>query len=128
MALFYFILENRRYFPVFLGEGYYGPLTSELIGHRFFCGSGWDTFAIMPNGDVAGCPAFESQCQWVEGNVRQHTLKWLWKNKFERFRDIRYLPQDCHECEYLDACGGGCWMMRRTSGHCLKEIWIEKKF
>jgi len=121
--LFRFIIDNKKIFPIFMGEscGYVGPYTRIIYDHRFFCNCGWRTFTIMPNGNIAGCPAFEPQ--WIEGNLREKSLRWLWKNKFERFRQQLDLPEDCRKCSYLPACGGGCWMMRRTNDHCYKEIW-----
>ncbi|MBI4612116.1 MAG: radical SAM protein [Planctomycetes bacterium] len=121
-ALFRFILQNKGRFPIFLGEGYYGPLTPALTDQRFFCGSGWSTFTIMPNGDVAGCPAFEAR--WTEGNVRDRPLAWIWRHRFERFRRLADdLPESCRRCDYLQACGGGCWMERRTGDHCFRDVW-----
>ncbi|MBI4833783.1 MAG: radical SAM protein [Planctomycetes bacterium] len=121
--LFRFILANKNVFNIFMGEscGYIGSYTRRLYDHRFFCGCGWRTFTIMPNGNIAGCPAFETQ--WTEGNLRQKSLRWLWQNRFERFRQQTDLTDDCRKCDYLPACGGGCWMMRRTGDHCYKEIW-----
>jgi len=122
-GLFRFIIENKRVINTFMGEGcgYLGRFTPILYNNRFFCGCGWNTFTIMPDGDVAGCPAFEKN--WIEGNIRERPLTWLWKNGFKRFREELELPEDCGKCEYLPACGGGCWMMRRTGDHCYKEIW-----
>ena len=124
VSLFRFVLLNRKVFPLFLGEGcgYLGAYTGSLYdGRRFFCGSGWNTFTIMPDGKVAGCPAFQDD--WIEGNVREHAVTWLWENRFQRFRDQAELPDDCRNCGYLPACGGGCWMMRRSGDHCYKDIW-----
>lgn len=122
--LFRFILENRKVFNIFLGEGcgYLGALTPALYGgRRFFCGSGWNTLTLMPNGDVAGCPAFDAP--WTEGNVREQSVRSLWEHRFERFREELNLPKECRDCDYLPACGGGCWMMRRTGDHCFKDLW-----
>jgi radical SAM protein with 4Fe4S-binding SPASM domain len=120
-TLFRFVLDYGRYFPIGFAEEYFGPYTRALCGQRFFCGSGWNTFTIMPNGDVAGCPAFESR--WTEGNLREKPVGWIWHNRFERFRKAADLPEDCRRCPHLPACGGGCWMMRRTGDHCTRDIW-----
>jgi len=123
--VFEFVIDNRHLFPIFMGEGcgHVGALTRYLYeGRRFFCGAGWSTFTIMPNGDVAGCPAFEGR--WTEGNVRRSSVVELWRHGFERFREIyRHLDAECRRCRYLPACHGGCWMQRRTGDHCFKRIW-----
>jgi radical SAM protein with 4Fe4S-binding SPASM domain len=126
--LFRFIILGRSVFNIFMGEscGYLGHYTLSLYNHRFFCGCGWNTFTIMPNGDISGCPAFEKE--WVEGNIREHSLTHFWHHGFARFREKLELPEDCQKCDYLPACGGGCWMMRRTNDHCYKEIWEKGLF
>ncbi len=124
-GIFRFILENQPLFPIFLGEGcgYCGSLTKRLyLGRRFFCGSGWTTFTIMNNGDVAGCPAFRKD--WTEGNIREESVVRIWSDRFERFRKVtHHLEEDCRKCGHLSACLGGCWLHRRTGDHCFREIW-----
>ncbi len=123
--VFRFVLDHQALFPIFLGEGcgHCGHLTRHLyLGRRFFCGSGWTTFTIMPNGDIAGCPAFKPE--WTESNVRHESVLSAWQHRFTRFREVhRHLDQECRDCPHLAACNGGCWLHRRTGDHCYRDIW-----
>lgn len=122
--LFNFIKQNRKKFDIQIceGAGYLGKWDRELRKTPFFCGCGWNTCTIMANGDVMGCPIFENQKEYSEGNIREMSFKDIWEKGFKRFRNFK-LPDDCHACEHLNACLGGCWIMRVFNAHCLKEAW-----
>ena len=119
-----FIMEKRRSFNIEMceGFGFCGPYEERVRGSDFFCGAGWNTCIVLANGDVAGCPAFRDQ--WIEDNIRKHSFTWIWHNRFQRFRNLE-LDEECRECEYVSACRGGCWMLRRFGVHCFKEVWDE---
>ncbi|MFH1239768.1 MAG: radical SAM protein [Candidatus Diapherotrites archaeon] len=122
--LFEFIKKTKGEFNIEIceGAGYLGKLDKDLRKMPFFCGCGWNTFTIMANGYVMGCPIFENQEELSEGNVRQNSIKEIWENKFERFRNLQ-LDETCNSCNNVNACRGGCWMMRLFDAHCLKETW-----
>ncbi len=126
LELFNFINKNRKNFKIEIceGAGYLGTWDTKLKDAPFFCGCGWNTCTIMADGTVMGCPIFENQKEYGEGNIRDSSFKNIWENKFERFRNIE-LPDDCNSCKYINACGGGCWMMRIFNAHCLKDIWED---
>lgn len=95
------------------GFGYLGRLEEKVRSFDFFCGCGWNTFTIMQNGDVMGCPALDFPAL-SEGNIREKDLKRIWWNGFDRFRKTIFddLPQKCKECEHMEVCRGGCWLFR----------------
>lgn len=68
------------------------------------CGSGTDSYAIMPNGVIRACPiAYDAK--WAEvGNLLQSSLKTLPK---------RGITGECMECSHLVGCGGRCLYMNR---------------
>lgn len=76
----------------------------------------------MANGDVMGCPVFEDDKDLVEGNIKEMPFKEIWNTKFQRFRKLQ-LDETCEECDYLDDCRGGCWIMRLYDSHCFKDAW-----
>jgi len=128
LELFKFIKENRKKFKIEIceGAGYLGNWDTKLKDTPFYCGCGWNTCTIMADGTVMGCPIFENQKEHSEGNIRDSSFKEIWENKFERFRNLQ-LPDDCNSCKHLNACRGGCWMMRIFDAHCLKDVWENNK-
>lgn len=127
IQLFNFIKENKKDFNIELceGAGYLGDWDTKVKSTPFYCGCGWNTCTIMANGLVMGCPIFEDQEKHSEGNIKQTSFKEIWEKKFERFRNLK-LPQECDTCKHLNACRGGCWMMRIFDAHCLKEAWEKQ--
>jgi len=95
------------------GFGYLGVIDEKLRSYDFFCGCGWNTFTIMHNGNIMGCPALDYP-ELSEGNIRKKDLKRIWWNGFEQFRKTIFadLPQNCKECQYVRTCRGGCWLFR----------------
>ena len=114
--VFRFILEaRRRGFPVEAGEqfGYLGPLEPLLRPIPFFCGCGWNTFCIIKDGKVQGCPVLTAP-DIEEGNCTKVSLHDIWQKGFALLRKNipEDLPDGCQRCPYLSACRGGCWLLR----------------
>ena len=95
------------------GFGYLGVIDERVRAHEFFCGCGWNTFTIMHDGNVMGCPALDYP-EMGEGNIRKKDLKRIWWNGFDKFRKTLYddAPEKCRECEYVKICRAGCWLFR----------------
>lgn len=98
------------------GFGYLGRLEPYVRPYRFFCGCGWNTFTIMHNGNIMGCPALDFP-QLGEGNLKDTDLDKIWWKKFKRFRVTLFdeLPSKCKKCEYVKICRGGCWLFRANN-------------
>ena len=118
---------RRRGYDVYIGEGFafLGPLQKAVrgeSGREFICGSGWNTFTIMHNGEVTGCPALEFP-EYVEGNIKNMLLEDIWQNKFKRFRGKynRDMHDKCKKCKYLAQCRGGCWLYMVNGDPCFLE-------
>ena len=62
---------------------------------------------IKPNGDVVPCSL---EFSLVAGNVRQESLRSIWKSKLmQRIKNTRLCDiQICNSCKYLSFCGTGC--------------------
>lgn len=95
------------------GFGFLGPLETMVRTSSFFCGCGWDTFTIMPDGQIKGCPAINLS-RYTEGNIQENDLKQIWFSQFKRFREEAFweLPSKCKNCQHLPICRGGCWLFR----------------
>jgi radical SAM protein with 4Fe4S-binding SPASM domain len=125
--LFDFVEETRKEFVVEISEdaGYLGCLSMKLRSVPFFCEAGLTRCSIMPDGEVYGCQiAYDNGIS--EGNVRDKSFKEIWETGFSRFRDPQLDKEECHICEHLDSCRGGCWGMRLVDKHCYKRIWDAK--
>jgi radical SAM protein with 4Fe4S-binding SPASM domain len=79
----------------YLGYGYGNGLHSSTQGY----GCGLHLMAVMANGNIAKCSFYEDQ---PVGTVDQG-LKKAWSN----MRAVRLKDLQC-DCEYLEACRGGC--------------------
>lgn len=113
-ALRIILSERKKGRNVFAADsfGFLGVLENK-VRHHFFCGCGWWTLTIMPNGDIMGCPAVDHP-RLNEGNVKKEKLEDIWWNGFARFRNMQpeRLPYLCRNCEFLHICRGGCWAQR----------------
>lgn len=100
------------------GFGFTGPLQDKVYDSNFFCGCGWNTFTIMHDGNIMGCPALD-QPELGEGNIRDMDLKDIWWTRFEKFRETIFedLPRQCKECTYMEICRGGCWLFRANKAN-----------
>jgi radical SAM protein with 4Fe4S-binding SPASM domain len=102
--------------------GYLGKYQKELRGaKRFVCGCGYDSCAIMANGDVMACPLFEIDT-YVAGNLREMSFQDIWYKGFKKFRDYSW-PESCQACELFKACKGGCKVSRILGADCHKNVW-----
>ncbi len=122
-----FIAESRKQgynVEMCEGAGYLGKWDKKVRNHPFICGCGWLTCTIMADGGIQGCPSFEKR--FDEGNVKEESFKSIWNNRFEKFRNLE-LPKKCKECNYLNACRGGCWLMRIYNSNCYKDVWERNK-
>jgi len=118
-----FIRERRKRFPVMLSEeaGYFGPWALEVRSRPFAPSEGLSYFAIMPTGDVVGSVVLHDVA-YSEGNIKDHSLKEIWRNGFQRYREP-VLPEACNGCRYFHACRGGTYGMRVGDRHCMKRLW-----
>ncbi|HLC05978.1 MAG TPA: radical SAM protein, partial [Anaerolineales bacterium] len=82
-----FIGERRKRFPVILSEevGYVGPWALQVRSRPFASSEGQSYFTIMPTGDVVGSVVLHDVA-YSEGNVKDHSLKEIWRNGFQRYR------------------------------------------
>ena len=80
------------------------------------CHAGLTSCLIKPNGEVAPCPAFKQNRNYVAGNIRHNTLTDIWRfspiwNQFRMF-DYGKLKGPCKSCKHLALCRGRCHSQR----------------
>jgi radical SAM protein with 4Fe4S-binding SPASM domain len=117
-----FVEAKRRVFPVVLADeiGFCGEWEPAVRQAPFFCGAGRAQCVVLADGEVVPCSTVDARES--AGNVRERPLADIWRDGFARIRD--FVPMGkCRGCEYLPACSGGCWLMRRHGTHCHRDVW-----
>ncbi len=86
------------------------------VGLRF-CNAAEFSICVEPGGDVLPCQSWYEPC----GNILQDGWESIWEGDlFSRVRNRReeperfYLPGECHDCDDIRLCGGGCPLERAT--------------
>ena len=77
----------------------------------YSCKAGLLTCGISPSGDVIPCPAFKHMPEFVAGNMKNDSLRSIWKKSkvFNHLRTISYKNvRVCSKCERIDVCKGRC--------------------
>jgi len=109
---------------VYAGDniGYYGEHEAELrdqgglVPFWVGCQAGCSVLGIESNGNVKGCLSLPSAMngvdQFVEGNIRQRSLREIWESPdsfaYNRKFTLSQLQGFCRTCEYAEICRGGC--------------------
>jgi radical SAM protein with 4Fe4S-binding SPASM domain len=102
--------------------GYYGEYeealrtNAELLPVWTGCTAGSSVIGIESNGNIKGClslpSAMNGEDRFVEGNVRQSTLKEIWTKPgafaYNREFSPEMLGGFCRTCDYAEICRGGC--------------------
>ena len=109
LDLVHLIKHLRTIIPVELNShtGYLKNYYEDITSEPFYCRAGREVCAINPDGEVVPCN-FTSNNQFSQGNIRTKHFKTIWEEGFKEFRNPKY-PEECNSCEFLPACGGGCW-------------------
>ncbi len=91
--------------------GYFSNVFGELHEDPWNgCQAGISTLGIRSNGDVTGCSILPDR--FIEGNVRQRTLKQIWESPeccaYNRQFRVQDLQGKCRGCKYGAICRAGC--------------------
>lgn len=67
---------------------------------------------VEANGNTAPCDGFFTFPEFIGGNIREHSLKYIWENSdvFKRLRslDVTDIKGVCSKCKFLNTCAGSC--------------------
>jgi len=117
-----FVASRRQHFPVTLADelGYCGEWEPLVRDGPFTCGAGRAQCVVLADGHVVPCTTTDHTAS--AGTIRERSLADIWRDGFAELR--RWTPDaKCSRCEYLPACGGGCWLQRRQGLHCFRPAW-----
>ncbi|MCU0692087.1 MAG: radical SAM protein [Polyangiaceae bacterium] len=100
--------------------GYYSPqemrgIRAKTPGGAMFwtgCHAGIQAMGLDSNGTVKGCQSLPSTPAYMEGNVRDRSLKDIWNDpaafRYTRRFSLSDLREGCAACRYGALCKGGC--------------------
>ncbi|MCE5279115.1 MAG: SPASM domain-containing protein [Planctomycetaceae bacterium] len=117
-----FVARRRAYFPVTMADeiGYTGDWEPQLRDSPFRCGAGIAQCVVLPDGSVVPCTTLDTLT--AAGNIHDRPLAEIWRDGFSALRH-RQMEGRCTACKYAPACGGGCWLQRRSGTHCFRSVW-----
>lgn len=100
------------------GLGYLENWDGVFLDQPYVRTAGWNSFYILPNGDIKGFNAEELP---LEGNLREGNLRTLWETGFQFYRTPE-LPQNCLSCEHLGRCNGGNLAEAESGYRCVRPL------
>ncbi len=78
----------------------------ELRSWYFLCNAGVYVASVCYNGDVTSCLDLERREEYIEGNIRNESLKSIWNNKFQIYRSDFRKKGPCANCKEYKYCQG----------------------
>lgn len=119
--LFDFIRETRREGRIHLSygcEGFLGKYETEVRDGFFFCRAGIQVGSVLVDGSISACPNLRAR--FVQGNIYRDDFMEVWNNRYEPFRDRRWMKTgECADCKYFRYCQGSGMHLRGEDGELL---------
>lgn len=104
------LADNIGYFPP--GKSSFLRTTRSSNQSWTGCLAGIQVLGIDSNGDIKGCQSLPSTPAFVEGNIRDRSLKEIWNDpegfSYNRGFSRKQLGGFCAECRYGSLCKAGC--------------------
>jgi radical SAM protein with 4Fe4S-binding SPASM domain len=112
-------LNNSMHIDLADDVGYYPPREEGYIRNTrnngllwTGCHAGIQVLGIDSNGSIKGCQSLPSTREYIEGNVKEKSLKSIWNDpdnfKYNRQFTLSQLKGYCAECYYGPLCKAGC--------------------
>lgn len=113
-----FIVVTREENKIHLSyscEGFLGDYEMRVRDYKYSCRAGINVASVLCNGDISGCLSIRS-C-YAQGNIYRDSFWDVWTNRFEKYRDRRWMKRDeCGDCKVFDKCQGNAMHLRRDDG------------
>jgi radical SAM protein with 4Fe4S-binding SPASM domain len=100
-------LRQRSEMPVYLSESNYmgAELDLRVRDHHYFCRAGVSFGGVMVDGAILACASIDRRFR--QGNVFEDSFVDVWENRFELFRDRRWMKTGrCSGCDQWRHCQG----------------------
>lgn len=119
--LFEFIKHTRKEGLINLSygcEGFVGNYETEIRDHFYFCHAGINIASVLVDGSISACPNLRSN--FTQGNIYKDSFWDIWSNRYQPFRDRRWMKQgECKDCKYFRYCEGNGMHLRDENGELL---------
>lgn len=119
--LFDFIKETRKEGVIKLDygcEGFLGNYETDVRDNFYFCRAGVRVGSVLVDGSISACPNLRSN--FTQGNIYKDSFWDVWSNRYQPFRDRKWMKQDeCADCKYFRYCEGNGMHLRDENGKLL---------
>lgn len=99
-------------------EGFLGDYEMKVRRHHFSCQAGVTTASVLIDGNISGCLSIRND--YHQGNIYKDSFWEVWQNRFEKYRDHRWMKTGiCSDCKVFDRCKGNGMHLRDKNGQVL---------
>ena len=92
-------------------SGFLGRCETEVRDQPFFCRAGINVAGIMADGGILACPNIDRR--YAQGNIHTEDFCDVWENKYQVFRDRRWMKNGaCENCAEWNRCQGNSFHLR----------------
>ena len=96
-------------------DGFLGEYEGEVRSHYYSCSAGINVASILADGSISGCLSIRSD--YHQGNIYQEDFWEVWQNKFQVYRDRKWMKTDgCKSCKMWRYCLGNGFHLRDGKG------------
>lgn len=118
-----FIVATRgegRIKASFCCEGFLGAYEGQVRDYFFECAAGVSVGSVLLDGGIGACPSIRAD--YRQGNIYKDDFWDVWQNRFEQYRDRRWMKRGvCAGCSFWRYCEGNGMHLRDAEGklmHC----------
>ena len=118
-----FIVATRkegRIHPSFCCEGFLAGYEGLVRDNFFECNAGVSVASVLLDGGIGACPSIRAD--YRQGNIYTDDFWDVWQNRFEQYRDRRWMKTGpCADCRFWRYCEGNGMHLRDSNGnlmHC----------
>lgn len=96
-------------------DGFLGRYEGEVRNHYYSCSAGINIASILADGSISGCLSIRSD--YHQGNIYQDSFWDVWQNKYQLYRDRKWMKtDDCAHCKMWRYCLGNGMHLRDGDG------------
>lgn len=118
-----FIVATRgegRIKASFCCEGFLGAYEGQVRDYFFECAAGVSVGSVLLDGGIGACPSIRAD--YRQGNIYKDDFWDVWQNRFEQYRDRRWMKRGvCAGCSFWRYCEGNGMHLRDA------EVWGTKR-
>lgn len=96
-------------------DGFLGRYEGKVRSHFFACSAGINIGSVLADGSISGCLSIRND--YHQGNIYKDSFWEVWQNKFQPYRDRRWMKKDeCAHCKVWRYCQGNGMHLRDGEG------------